>query len=55
MPVMENKRKADDMALVATKRSRNEVAVTNAKDKALIATVNITKHNLKIFLKTYFF
>lgn len=44
MPIMENKRKADEYAVVTAKKSRNELVQVTNKDKALIATVS--KHNL---------
>lgn len=38
---MDNKRKADDYAIVAApKKSKNEIAVVNSKEKALISSVS---------------
>lgn len=46
MPVMDNKRKADDLALVSSaKKSRNELVLSGGKDKALIPAVS-NKNNL---------
>lgn len=39
--VVENKRKADETALVPAKKTRNEVAVASNKNKAVVPTVSI--------------
>lgn len=41
MPIVDNKRKADESALVpTTKKSRNEVALSSSRDKSVVATVS---------------
>lgn len=38
--VVENKRKADESALVPAKKNKNEIATTNSKNKSLVQTVS---------------
>lgn len=53
--VVENKRKADESALVPAKKTRNEVALSNNKNKAVVQPVktNLTYTKYEILYKFY--
>lgn len=48
--VIENKRKADDLALVPTKKSKNEIAIRNKNNSVLQAVSTILGDTFKVLI-----